>query len=203
MALDASQSKGRVNLEKAAVLLVESNPQGMEILSQVFMGIGVRAPIKVDSIQAAWAQLKLTDFDLIVCGSTLADGDGYDFISELRRSSIDPNRFTSVIILAGHTPMTHIRKARDCGANFVVAKPISPRILLERIIWIARETRPFIEIANIYTGPDRRFHNLGPPPETEGRRKDDLPLDVGEAQTPNMHQEDIDALLPKHRKAFI
>jgi len=202
MALAPTQAKGRVNLEKAAVLLVESNPQGMEILSQVFIGMGVRSPTKVETLEAAWKTLRLMDFDLVVCSASLSDGDGYDFVSDLRRSSIDPNRFTSIILLSGHTPMGDIRKARDCGANFVVAKPISPRILLERIIWIARETRPFIEVGAVYTGPDRRFQNLGPPAQTEGRRKEDLPLEVGFAQTPNMHQEDIDALLPK-RKALI
>jgi DNA-binding response OmpR family regulator len=203
MALEVvSQAKGRINLEKAAVLLVESSAQGMDIATQVLIGIGVRTPTRVESIDAAWQMLKLIDFDLIVCSASLSDGDGYDFISALRRSDIEPNRFASVIVLAGHTPMADVRKARDCGANFVVAKPISPRILLERIIWIARETRPFIEVGNIYTGPDRRFQNLGPPPGLEGRRREDLSLEVGDADTPNMNQHDIDALLPK-RKALL
>jgi DNA-binding response OmpR family regulator len=200
MSLDATQSKGRINLEKAQVLIVESNPQGMDILSQVLNGFGVRGAHKCETVEAAWAILKTAELDLIVCSASLTDGDGFDFIAELRRSALEPNKFASVLLVTGHTPMSHIRKARDCGANMVVTKPITPRVLLERIIWIAREPRAFIE-AGVYSGPDRRFQNLGPPPGEEGRRRDDLPLEIGEAETPNLQQEDIDALLTR-KKAF-
>lgn len=200
MALDATQSKGRINLEKAQVLLVESNLQGMDILSQVLHGFGARSQHKCDGVQKAWEVVKNTDLDLIVCSDTLSDGDGYDFIAELRKSSIDPNRYASVVMVTGHTPMSNVRKARDCGANMVVAKPITPTVLLQRIVWIAKEPRAFIEAPG-YAGPDRRFQNLGPPPGVDGRRRDDLPLEVGEATTPNMAQDDIDAILSR-KKAF-
>ena len=55
-----------------------------------------------------------------------------------------------------------IAEVRDCGANFVVTKPFSASTLLERIVWAARDTRPFLEVGD-YFGPDRRFRDLGPP----------------------------------------
>ena len=179
MSADANAPKGRINLGDAHVLLVESNPQGMEILSQVLAGLGIRGASRCVSVQDAWKLLKMADFDLIVCGSSLTDGDGFDFISELRRSSVEPNRFSSVIVLSGHTPAAAVHKARDCGANFIVAKPISARTLLDRIVWIAREPRSFID-ASVYAGPDRRFQNLGPPADISGRRKEDAALQPGE-----------------------
>jgi DNA-binding response OmpR family regulator len=145
----------------------------------VMSGLGIRGASRSNSVQDAWKMLKMADFDLIVCGSSLTDGDGFDFISELRRSSVEPNRFSSVIVLSGHTPAAAVHKARDCGANFIVAKPISARTLLDRIVWIAREPRSFID-AGIYAGPDRRFQNLGPPAQVDGRRKDDVALQAGE-----------------------
>jgi len=200
MGLDATQSKGRINLEKAQVLIVESNQQGMDILSQVLSGFGVRGHHKCETIAAAWEVVKTVDLDLIVCASNLSDGDGFDFISELRKANLDPNRYASVVVITGHTPMSQVRKARDCGANMVVAKPITPTVLLQRIVWIAKDPRAFIE-CDVYTGPDRRFQNLGPPPGMEGRRRDDLPLEIGEAATPNLVQDDIDAMLTR-KKAF-
>ena len=76
----------------------------------------------------------------------------------------------------------------------MVAKPITPKVLLERIFWVAREDRAFIE-CDTYVGPDRRFKHEGPPPGTDGRRKDDLPPEVGEAQTPNMSDDEIANLM--------
>ena len=174
----AAQAKGRINLETAHALLIESSSQGMDILTQIVTGFGVRGVSKASGIEDAWKLVRMADFDLILCSARHGDGDGYDFIAELRRSALEPNRFTSVIALNGHTPMAGLRKARDCGASFVVAKPISARVLLERIIWIAREQRAFIE-ASDYVGPDRRFRNLGAPEGLAGRRKEDAEQHVG------------------------
>jgi len=59
---------------------------------------------------------------------------------------------------------------------------VSPAVMLERIIWIASERRPFVNCAS-YVGPDRRFHDLGPPAGTAGRRHDDL-MDIAEPAEP-------------------
>jgi hypothetical protein len=52
----------------------------------------------------------------------------------------------------------------------------------------------FIEAQN-YVGPDRRFKRLGPPAGMDGRRSDDLAVEVGEAQTPNLSQEEINLMM--------
>jgi hypothetical protein len=64
-----------------------------------------------------------------------------------------------------------VTKARDCGANFLLTKPIMPHSLMERVIWVAQEARPFIEL-DTYAGPDRRFKNVGPPDGVKRRRSD-------------------------------
>jgi CheY-like chemotaxis protein len=164
--------KGRVNLEKAVVLLL--SPQGgMELLVRVFHGFGVRHPYRCYDTQRAMEVCREADLDLIICDGSLPEGRAYDFIAELRQSDLEPNRYTPVMVIQGHTPADQIIKARDCGANFVVAKPITPRLLLDRVLWIANEQRPFIELDN-YIGPDRRFHNHGSPggPGTGRRRTD-------------------------------
>lgn len=164
--------RGRVNLEKASVLLL-SPPNGMELLTRVFHGFGVRHPYRCFDPDRAMEICREADLDIIVCDGSLADGQTYDFISDLRRSDLEPNRYVPVMVIQGHTPADQILKARDCGANFVVAKPITPRLLLERVLWIAQESRPFIELDG-YVGPDRRFQNLGPPGGPgAGRRRTD------------------------------
>jgi hypothetical protein len=40
---------------------------------------------------------------------------------------------------------------------------------------------------------------LGPPPGEKGRRSDDLSAEVGMATTPNLEQDDIDALFAPKR----
>lgn len=166
----ADAPKGRINLDKAAVMLL-SGAQGMELLNRIFHGFGVRHPYRCQNAERAMDICREADLDLIICDGSLPDGETYDFVHALRRSDMEPNRFCPVMIIQGHTPIDQIQKARDCGANFVVAKPITPRLLLERVLWIAQESRPFIELDG-YVGPDRRFQNLGSP-NGAGRRRSD------------------------------
>ena len=69
-------------------------------------------------------------------------------------------RTTAVILLAGHTLQSNVMRGRDCGANFVIAKPITPKILYDRVVWLAKDARAFVESPS-YVGPDRRFQKIG------------------------------------------
>ena len=169
--------KGRVNLEQAAVLLL-AGASSMELLTRVFQGFGVRQPARCADRFQAMELCQDQPFDLIVCDGALPQGEAYDFVAELRRSDLEPNRFAPVMLVQGHTPRDQVQKALDCGANFVVAKPVTPRTLLERILWIAQEQRPFIELDG-YVGPDRRHKDVGPPGGPgAGRRKGDNAADL-------------------------
>jgi DNA-binding response OmpR family regulator len=167
---DSLHLRGRINLAKAAVLLL-AGPTGMNPLRQMFDGFGVKHPYRCDTHERAMQLCRETDMDLIICDGDLADGQAYDFITALRRSDLEPNRFAPIIVVAGHTPLNLVTKARDCGASFLLTKPVTPRVLMERVIWVAREARPFIELDS-YAGPDRRFKTIGPPDKVKRRRGD-------------------------------
>ena len=120
--------------------------------------------------------------------------DEYGLIGWVRRDGPEAMRAVPLLLQTGHTQRTNVLRARDCGASVVLAKPVQPTMLFERLGWLARDQRPFISVPS-YAGPDRRFQKLGPPDGTAGRRSDDLSLQVGEASGENMSQAQIDALL--------
>ena len=190
----------RIQLKKASILIVEPNAQGMNVLTQVLMGFGATGFVKAETYEEAREAVKGEAHDLIVCEATLgAEGpDGFDFVSELRRSNL-PNAMAPIIVVTAHTSRRSVQRARDCGAHFLVTKPLSPTVLLERILWIAQANRPFVT-CQAYAGPDRRFQNLGPPPGMQGRRDTDLTGEVGAAVDPNMSQDEIDSLLKPQRR---
>ena len=131
--------------------------------------------------------------DLIIADAISPTGEGYDFVRWLRREAPEPNRYCPVLLTSGHTPASEVARARDCGAHFILKRPLTPMAVIERIIWISREGRNFIA-CDAYVGPERRFKNLGPP-KGDGRRSTDLPIEVGEATMPNMSQDDINGML--------
>lgn len=190
------ESRARFNLERASILLLEPSQMGMSIIVQILTGFGAKVLHRCENVAEAESTIQKAEVDLIVADAM--GGAGYDFVSWLRRSGIEPNCYAPVLLTAGHTPSSDVNRARDCGAHFIMAKPLTPITVLERVLWIAREGRRFVE-CDTYMGPDRRFKNEGVPPGMEGRRRDDLQGDLGEADTPNMDQEIIDGMMKTRR----
>ncbi|OYX34943.1 MAG: hypothetical protein B7Y99_04790 [Caulobacterales bacterium 32-69-10] len=193
----------RINLKEAVILLLEPNPQGMDVFCQILTGFGSKKIFKASDYESARELAETHTLDLIICeGANGSDGrDGFDFVHWLRNSDLDPNAYVPVIISSAHTGVSSVKRGRDCGANFFVMKPMSPTVLLDRILWVAQEKRPFIRCP-VYVGPDRRFKNLGPPVGAVGRRANDLSAEVGVAVEPNMSQDEIDSLMqPKRASA--
>ena len=180
-----------------SLVLLEANDLEAEILSQVFNGFKVRSITRLKSTTEAQSHLEREAVQLVAVGTTQQEAgapDEYDFIRWLRRSKQDVVRTAPVILLTGHTLQRNVVRARDCGASFVIAKPITPIVIYDRILWLAKDARAFVNQPT-YAGPDRRFRKSGPPPGTDGRRHDDLSLEVGEAKAPNLSQSEIDAML--------
>lgn len=190
--------KIRINLDRSRILVVDENELALEALTSMFRGFGVRKQFKSRSTAEAINYVKTQEIDLIVLEAAMPDMDGYDFVRWLRREGPDTAKFIPVILLTGHAARSLVEKSRDCGANFVIAKPFTPEVLLQRVFWVAKDERQMV-VAEHYVGPDRRFKNMGPPLGMKGRRKDDLSAHVGAAKDPNMDQSDIDMLMKPTR----
>jgi DNA-binding response OmpR family regulator len=159
----------KINLAKARVLLVYDNSRALDILSSALAGLGVRNLKRCGALEDAKRALLGQPVDLVIADCDMQEWDVLDFVHWLRRSGSEDNAFTPVMMVTGHTQLGRVKKARDCGANFIVAKPLLPAVLLERIVWVAQDPRAFVEVGS-YVGPDRRHKTL-PPPSAAGERR--------------------------------
>jgi CheY-like chemotaxis protein len=162
----------RTNLQGVTSLVVDGDHYGRTLLSQMLRGFGAEPPVFASSGASAIERLKHNCFDLCVIEATLPDIDGIGVIRFIRRLESQVARFTPVIVLTGYTHPEKVAAARDAGANCVIKKPVSPRVLFDHIVWIGRNPRPFVE-AGDYVGPDRRFKPKGPDARV-ARRETDL-----------------------------
>jgi DNA-binding response OmpR family regulator len=170
LALDP-QSRIRFNLEGAAVLLVDETPMGMSILVSVVTGLGAKLLYRCSNVEQAQEAVAQHHIDLAIIDGLAPSGAGYDLVKWIRQNAREPNCFAPILLTTGHTPANDIVRARDCGGNIIIRKPIAPIVLLERIIWASKEGRPYL-FSETYVGPDRRFQDK-PPPAGAGRRRGD------------------------------
>ena len=165
---EALRESAIINLTGAVTMVVDDSAFSADITSGALLGFGIKTRHSMRSAAEAIEVLREVEIDLLVVDCEMPGMDGFDLVHWLRRSG-PPNAFVPVIMTAAHIRRSMVAKARDCGANFIITKPFSASSLLERIVWVARDGRPFLEVGD-YFGPDRRFREDQPPGEE--RRSD-------------------------------
>jgi len=144
------------NFEGAVTMVIDDSSFAQELTIRALKGFGLSTRHACASAAQAISILKENPVDLILVDSDMPGMSGFEFVRWLRRSKLEPNAFAPVIMTAAHVRQSKVQEARDCGANFLITKPFSSLTLLERIVWVSRDNRPFLEVGD-YLGPDRRF----------------------------------------------
>jgi len=191
-------AQSRLNLRGATTLLVDSDAFTRGLIAQMLRGFGMDTPTTYDTGAAAKAHLLHHYIDLCILEAVLPDMECAQLIRWIRRQDKSPLRFIPIIVLTSYTQHRHVAMARDAGANLIVRKPVSPRVLYDRIAWVAKTSRPFIETAK-YAGPDRRFRTLEP---LDGKHKRETDLVDGESTESAVEQNPQALAEPSTKKAI-
>ncbi|MEE2526288.1 response regulator [Hyphobacterium sp. HN65] len=187
-----------LNLESTRVIAIAASNDGLEVLSPLIAGFGVRDFSRFSNVEDAKRQLEGQEFHIIFVDYHVDSGDGYDLIRWIRRSAMHENRTAPVFFISSNFTSRALERARDAGASFAITKPVSPDVLLPRVLWVAGLDLTFVE-SEEFCGPDRRMRFEGPPAGTDGRRETDIHGELGEAASDNLDQDEIDAMLKTQR----
>lgn len=130
--------KTTFNFAKASVLMVDSNTTCLEVLSQILSGFGFRKFDRHTSLDGVEDIVRSCSLDLILIDPYGLKQNAFDFVRWVRTESLGTNSACPVMMVTAHTEMRNISLAKECGADFVIAKPFAPIVLLERILWVAK-----------------------------------------------------------------
>lgn len=154
-----------INLTHVSFLVADGSSHYREIFRSILNRFGAIAVHEAETDRAAQTLLQRREIDVMIVAHDLPGIGGIALVKQLRMDENHPKRSIPILIAMGAARRARIRGARDCGANFVIAKPVSPAVLYDRLSWIAQANRPFWS-GESYYGPDRRFredeHYSGP-----------------------------------------
>ena len=168
--------QARLNLKGLVAAVVDRDSFARGLVSRMLRGFGV-TNIQVAENGAGAKEILATSCpDIIFAEGALPDMSAAELINWVRRNDNKALRFQPIIVLSGYTQLKLISDARDAGAHLVVRKPLSPQALFDRLVWVAKFDRPFIETPT-YVGPDRRFRDITPP-DGELKRATDVRVEV-------------------------
>lgn len=186
-----------LNLKGLMFLVADANPYFSRIVVGLLRSFGANSVAEVRNSFDAIRTLNAQKVDILLCDDKLPPHGGLQVTHAIRRKADNENRSVPILIMAGDTREMLIKIARDAGANMVIAKPLSPASLYDRLSWIAFNPRQFVDTPTYY-GPDRRFKIEGYPGGV-GRRKGDKIEEVAAESGPAMVQSDIDNLFNSAR----
>ena len=179
----------RYDFKRMNVLVLDDNKHMRVLVQSILHAIGTKSIREASDAPEAFKELQRFSADLIITDWHMEPLDGLDFVRLVRTAKDSPNPYIPIIMLTGHTELVRVMEARDAGVNEFLAKPISAKALLSRMISVVERPRPFVK-SKTYFGPDRRRQNVGPPRGKKERR-----ADVDDETAGQMSQDEVNALL--------
>lgn len=125
------------NFSNAAVAMVDASALSLEVMANILSGYGFRRMFRCNDLESGTEVVKTQAIDLLLIDPMSFGQEGYNLINFIRSDKRGINNATPIIIVTAHTPVSEITAMRQCGADYMVAKPFSTNCLLSRILWVA------------------------------------------------------------------
>jgi two-component system chemotaxis response regulator CheY len=146
--------------DKLKMLVVDDNPHMRKLVVTILQAFGVFQIAEAANGNRAWAMLREAQPDVVFVDWQMNGMSGLELVKLIRTSSQSPNPLVPIIMLTGHSQVDHVRQARDAGVNEFLAKPVSVRAILSRLVAVIEHPRPFVRTKS-YFGPCRRRRASG------------------------------------------
>ncbi|MBX3429092.1 MAG: response regulator [Hyphomonadaceae bacterium] len=144
-----------MNVKNWTVLIIEPNRYEGQIILDLLRNAGVdRVKVVPDQAQAM-DLLEVYNADVVIASFEMAPLDGAAWTRMYRRNRKLPGRKQAIFITSGAFSLAMAEQCRHAGANALIGKPISAKVLMATITKVLSKPREFID-AEGYVGPCRR-----------------------------------------------
>ena len=160
-----------MRLDRLKVLVVDDNKHTRLMLAQILRALGIHQIYEAGDGAEGLQALRTHAADIVLTDLAMEPLGGIEFVRLLRTAPESPNPLSPLIMIPGHSTLKAIRDARDAGVNEFMAKPITARGVIERLVQVVDHPRHFVRTDDYY-GPDRR-RRVDPKHEGPWRRAGD------------------------------
>lgn len=143
-----------VDFSRLRILVVENHGLMRRLLREMLRGFGVQHTVEARDTQEAMERLHAEAFDAVILDFFLGEQDGAVAAQRVRHDETCRNRTVPILLITGSPDHHKVLKARDAGINGMLAKPIAPRELYQRLHTMLAYPRPFV-VTRDYVGPMR------------------------------------------------
>jgi two-component system, chemotaxis family, chemotaxis protein CheY len=147
------------NFHRLKVLIVDDNQHMRTLVSAVLQAFGVSNVYEARNGDEAWKVLLKVPCDIVLLDWLMTGMNGLELTQKIRSAPDSTNPFVPIVMLTGHTSVESVNAARDAGVNEFLAKPVSSKTILNRLVSVIEHPRPFVRTRG-YFGPCRRRREI-------------------------------------------
>jgi two-component system chemotaxis response regulator CheY len=122
------------------------------MLAMIDINNVIEAPDAIDALDA----VRLHMPDLVIVDWEMPVIDGAQFVRMVRSPGECPVPDVPIIMLSGHGDRWRVVEAARIGAHEYLLKPVSPKMLQDRIVAIFSQPRPTVTLGEYYGPLPRR-----------------------------------------------
>jgi CheY-like chemotaxis protein len=141
--------------EALTVLAVDDSKHMRLLLAELLRTLGVGHILVAGDGDEAWSQYLKHKPDVVITDAAMEPTDGFMLARRLRDADSRDFGRVPIIMVSAHSELSAVEKARDVGITEFICKPLSPRLLYERLIAVVNRPREFVEGA-AFNGHARR-----------------------------------------------
>ncbi len=144
-----------LKLEDAKVLVVDSQLHTRRLLKEALRMIGFRKIEDIGKIKELADAVKVFGPDLIMIDVDEQPDFVCNSIKAIRNKKLGSNPFVAIVALTWQPEEKAISAVLAAGTDDVVMKPVSAKILRNRVVNLIQNRKDFV-VTSDYIGPDRR-----------------------------------------------
>lgn len=160
--------------------VIEPNRFEAQIICDLLRHAGVEKRRVFHDAASATLGLELYEANIVIISYELEQTDAPTWTRGFRRDNKAANRQAAVFVTSAAFSRSMAEECRHAGANALIGKPLSGKVLIATISKVLKHPRPFIE-GDGYVGPCRRAGIVTAGPARKRRKADREPQQSGPA----------------------
>lgn len=161
-------------LEFLDIVVIEDSKAMQTLFRSMLSSFHPRRVRTFDNFQDALTAMVNEPPTLVITDWRVGRSTAYRFLKLLRARGMRPLCHVAVMIVTAHATQRVVEKAMSAGAHAILAKPVSPSLLQERITRLAADGRRFVlQLDGCYgvEGADERLAEIRSKTETLERAR--------------------------------
>jgi PleD family two-component response regulator len=144
------------NLESLVILIADSNPHSRRLLRMMLSNAGAKTHHEVVDGVAALEAIGAINPDIMIVDWDLDLLNGPQLLQTVRSPERSPKANLPVIVMTDVCDHSRLDQAIRMGANELLVRPISPKMLQQRLLGIVYKPRPMVRVGDYYVPLPRK-----------------------------------------------